>query len=159
MSRSLRTLGFLLAAALLGSLFGTAITIVAGPAPAESATTVDTITTGCVIRFDDASWNRTRVYPRIHANSTHINTGCTGVTVTAAGDLRIGQTQSQPIVSLSVDPDETLARKGIVLGGSGGSGHTTVVMYDRAGRHLRADSMSLYGSTTNLWVMWTHMAP
>ncbi|MGH3734812.1 MAG: hypothetical protein ACRDT6_04195 [Micromonosporaceae bacterium] len=113
---------------------------------------------GCVIRFDTLSSTGKSVVPRIHANSTHMCVGVTSVKADWAGngDLIVTNTGGPGVVvSLAVSPDETLVRKGISCGGSGGTYTTTVICYDRAGNHVPAYSLKMYGSTSNLWLNWT----
>ncbi|MGH3647618.1 MAG: hypothetical protein ACRDTM_10660 [Micromonosporaceae bacterium] len=113
---------------------------------------------GCVIRFDTLSDSGASVVPRIHANSAHM---CVGVTSVRAdwndGALVLNDSNSKgSIVSMSVSPDETLTRKGIRCGGSGGGKVSRVYCYDQSGNFVPAHSKKLYGSLSNLWVTW-HM--
>lgn len=108
---------------------------------------------GCVIRFDerDAAGN---TVPRIHANSSHYCVGVTGLEVQDDGDLVVYSNTVGPIVSLAVSPDETLAAKGLTCGGSGGGYSTTIRCYDRNGNKVAADSPTMYGAYSNMWLTW-----
>lgn len=112
---------------------------------------------GCVIRFDKKSSSGTTVVPRIHANSAHICVGVTSVSVDSTSkDLILRNSSGRGVVvTMIVSPDETLTRKGISCGGSGGSTLSRVICYDRAGHHVPANSLKMYGATSNLWVSWT----
>ncbi|MGH3714446.1 MAG: hypothetical protein ACRDT4_13435 [Micromonosporaceae bacterium] len=113
---------------------------------------------GCVIRFDTLSSTGNSVVPRIHANSTHMCVGVTKVAVNWSGDNELvitNDTAPQAVVSVSVSPDETLTRKGISCGASGGTSVTRIYCYDRAGTFVPASSLKMYSSLSNLWVSWT----
>jgi hypothetical protein len=69
--------------------------------------------------------------PKWHENSGHNTIGFdTSVdpVVEADGDLTVRLLNSRPVISLTVVPDETLAVKGVFIGGSGGVGHVTIRM-------------------------------
>jgi hypothetical protein len=118
----------------------------------EGQAVTATAVTGCVIRF-------TADGPAIHENSTHICNGASSVRVLSNGDLEISQTSGRPIVSLTVEEDETLATRGILAGGTGGIGTTTVRFFDtRTQTQLRADSPVLRGLYSNIWVTWVQAA-
>ncbi|MGQ0837414.1 hypothetical protein [Actinokineospora sp.] len=111
--------------------------------PAPSAVTT---VTGCAIRF-------TADGPQIHENSTHACTGAKSVQVLANGDLEITQTRYAPIVSMTVEEDETLSTRGILAGPSGGAGRTVVRFFaTRSEVPVRADSPALQGELSNIWV-------
>lgn len=106
--------------------------------------------TGCAIRFGSGG-------PAIHENSTHTCTGATSVSVEGDGDLMIKSTPRGPIISMTVEEDETLARRGIIAGPSGGVSTTVVRFYStKTGAALRADSSQLQGSNANIWVTWVN---
>lgn len=117
-----------------------------------AAPDASTVVTGCAIRF-------TTDGPRIHANPTHVCNGASSVRVLVNGDLEITQTKGGPIVSVTVEEDETLSTRGIVAGPSGGGGRTVVRFYaTRSQVPVRADSPALQGSLSNIWVTWVHPA-
>src|SRR5690606_13502867 len=108
-------------------------------------------TSGCVIRYDTKeTWGNTK--PRIHANATHT---CVGVKRVYA-DYSTGYTVVEletagPVVSLVVDEDETLVKKGISCGGSGGMGTVKIACYDRNGDQVKAHSAAMYHPLANIW--------
>lgn len=108
-------------------------------------------TSGCVIRYDTKeTWGNTK--PRIHANATHT---CVGVKRVYA-DYSTGYTVVEletagPVVSLVVDEDETLVKKGIACGGSGGMGTVKIACYDRNGNQVKAHSAAMYHPLANIW--------
>lgn len=105
-----------------------------------------TSVTGCVIRFTSEG-------PRIHENATHVCNGASSIRVQADGDLEIKQTSGAPIVSVTVDEDETLSTRGILAGASGGVGTTVVKLFaTRSEQSVDADSGGLTGG--NIWVTW-----
>lgn len=115
-----------------------------------SPTAAAAVVTGCVIRFEPSG-------PAIHANSTHACTGANSVSVEADGDLLIRSDPHGAVVSITAEEDETLARRGILAGPSGGVGTTVVRFYStRTGAAVRADSSVLEGSYSNLWMTWVH---
>lgn len=136
------------AAGLAGGIY-TASGLVATGSPETSAVT--TSVTGCAIRF-------TVKGPHLHENSAHECNGASAVSVNAAGELVIKQTVGgPPVVSMTIDEDETLATRGIVAGGSGGTGTTRVRFFNtRSGQSVRADSPTLQGDFANIWVTWVH---
>lgn len=103
---------------------------------------------GCVIRFNTTG-------PAIFENSSHLCTGASSVSVLANGDLEIVQTVAAPVVSVTVEEDETLSTQGIIAGASGGVRTTVVRFYStQTGTRLRADSPLLQDSSANLWMTW-----
>ncbi|WP_298328565.1 hypothetical protein [Haloactinopolyspora sp.] len=116
-----------------------------GTGNAENAATQ---VTGCAIRFTSSG-------PEIHENASHRCTGASSVRVQADGDLEIRQTSGAPIVSVTVEEDETLSTRGIVAGPSGGTGTTIVRFFaTRSKQAVRADSPALQGAQSNIWVTW-----
>lgn len=118
--------------------------------PEASTTEAATLVTGCVIRF-------TSTGPAILDDANHRCTGATSVSVLTNGDLQIRTPRSGPIVSLTADEDETLTTRGIMAGASG-QGEVTIVRFysTRTGSAVRADSTTLQGSTSNIWMTWVH---
>lgn len=116
---------------------------------------------GCVIRFDTLSATGNSVVPRIHDNASHYCVGVASVKAdwssgSGAGNLVITHTESLPVVSIAISPDETLTERGISCGASGGLGETRIACYDRAGAYVPAHSKAkLYGPYANLWITWT----
>lgn len=115
---------------------------------------------GCVVRFDTLSKTGRTVVPRIHIGANHY---CVGVTSVYAdwsqgynrGSLVVKNTNgAQGFVTLVVDEDETLTKKGINCGGSGGGVTTVIRCYDRNGKFVPAWSKQLHGAGSNLWLMW-----
>lgn len=120
----------------------------------------DTIMSGCVVRFSDRDGS-----PSIHANGAHLCAGVKDVSITGSGRLRVTQTvqdaTQNPIIFAFIQTDETLSKRGIIAGASGGTGDTTYVFHDtRLGRKLdlskRSDRMRLQGEYSNAWVGWVH---
>lgn len=117
---------------------------------AQASSAASAVVTGCVIRFEPSG-------PAIHANSTHACTGANSVSVEADGDLLIRSDPHGAVVSITAEEDETLARRGILAGPSGGIGTTVVRFYStKTGAAVRADSTLLEGSYSNLWMTWVH---
>lgn len=144
-SRSLTP--FLLAGAIVTAAAGLAI----GRGPSQEPPAAP-IVTGCAIRLTAAG-------PSIIQNSTHRCTGASSVSILPSGDLEIIQTVSAPIISTTVDEDETLSARGILAGASRGGRATTVRFYSTKNRtRLRADSPLLVGAWNNIWVTWVHSA-
>lgn len=113
-----------------------------------------TVQSGCVIRFDQrTAGGQTR--PRLYANASHF---CVGVVKVYAeypsGALVIDQQATQPVINISVSPDETLVARGISCGASGGFNVTKVYCRDYSGP-VKAYSSKMYGSSSNLWIGWT----
>lgn len=108
------------------------------------------VVSGCAIRF-------TANGPAIHANSTHHCTGARALSVAANGDLVIESSQHGAIISVTAEEDETLSRKGIQAGASGGLGRTVVRFYSsRTGAAVRADDVALQDPYSNLWMTWVN---
>lgn len=106
--------------------------------------------TGCVVRFTNSG-------PAILNDSNHACTGARSVSVLSNGDLMVRSQSRGPVVSVSVDEDETLSSRGVLAGASGARDHTAVRFYStRTGKQVRADSSVLKGSTSNIWLTWTH---
>lgn len=144
-TRLVATLG---AAVIAAGLYTASGAIATGSPETNGATTS---VTGCAIRFTTSG-------PRIHENSAHDCNGASAVSVNSAGELVIKQTVGgRPVVSMTVDEDETLSTRGITAGGSGGTGTTRVRFFDtRSGHVVRADSPALQGEFANIWVTWVH---
>lgn len=116
--------------------------------PARASSQAVPVVTGCVIRFEATG-------PKIYANSTHLCTGARSVSVDGDGDLVITSAPHGPIISMTAEEDETLSRRGILAGPSGGVGRTVVRFYStKTGAAVRADSPVLQGSYSNLWMTW-----
>lgn len=98
--------------------------------------------------------------PKWHENSGHNTIGFdTSVdpVVEPDGDLTVHLLDSRPVVSLTVVPDETLAVKGVFVGGSGGVGHVTIRMRKTGiSGQLNLANPSHYnqvrGDYSNLWL-------
>lgn len=141
-----RAIALMLAAALGGALL---YLLGLGARPADAGEVYDNFTTGCIIRFSSAT-------PQIHANAAHVNQGCVSLSINQNGSLVVKHETVGPIVSLSVDSDETLTKKGIQCGGSGGIGTTVVACYDRDGDRVRVDSTQIRHPYANLWLTWVN---
>lgn len=106
--------------------------------------------TGCVIRFYSTG-------PQIHENSAHLCTGANSVEVTEDGDLLITSDWQGPVVSIAVNPDESLVLLGILAGASDGLGKTKIKFWSaETGQRVRADSPTLVCQWCNLWITWVH---
>ncbi|WP_018157087.1 hypothetical protein [Demetria terragena] len=146
--------------AVVASLIGAATfaggSAVAGNFTEPSAQDNPLVQRGCVIRFDTSGPDG-KTQPRIHANSKHYCVGVTSEpTVDDRGRLVVRTDGSdQAIVTIAVNPDETLTEKGISCGGSGGSGVTRITCTDREGKVVPADSPQMHDKYANLWLGWT----
>lgn len=111
----------------------------------------------CCVRFDRrVSANSQFVTtPRILEDASHYNVGFASVEVNADGDLELHTALTRPVGSINVNADETLVRRGIAGGGSGGSA-IIVVRFSQNGQAIRADGPEIYGSTSNVWVHVDH---
>ncbi len=125
------------------------LTVASSVWPDATADKAHPVVTGCAIRFDGP-------IPRIHQNSTHLCTGAHDVSVTPAGDLVVHSSTAGPVISVIAEEDETLTELGIQAGASGGTGTTTVRLYDQFGYHVPVDSPFLQTSFANLWLLWVH---
>lgn len=102
----------------------------------------------CVIRLYTSG-------PQMYENDGHACLGVTSVRINTAGNLEISRTSGGPIAYVSAAADETLARRGIIAGASGGLGTTVIVLYDTdTGRRVRPDSTAVASSQSNLWLLW-----
>lgn len=139
----------LTAAALVGSHVATVWPL---PAAAQQQPTTGPIVTGCVIRLYPTG-------PEIHDDAWHDCTGADEVTLDADGDLRILSSHSTAVISVTAAVDESLARRGILAGASGGVSWTEVRLYDvDTGQAVRADSAAATCTYCNLWMTWVHAA-
>ncbi|MBM7784730.1 hypothetical protein [Tenggerimyces flavus] len=130
-------------AALLGSA------LVAGVG-VHADTQAGTAVTGCAIRF-------TANGPVIHANATHKCTGATSLAVATNGDLVITSAPRGAVVSVTAEEDETLSKKGILAGASGGVGRTVVRFYSaKTGVQIPATDKILQDPLANLWMTWVN---
>ncbi len=131
-------------------LVGVATGFLFGGTASEATDTANAASvTGCAIRFTENG-------PAIHENATHSCTGAEPVRV-VNGDLEIKQKRGGPIVSVTVEEDETLSTRGIIGGPSGGTGTTIVRFFaTRSNVPVDADSPALQGATSNIWLTWVH---
>lgn len=133
------------AAFVAGLVPAIAVAQVDPPAPAPTP-----IVTGCVIRLYDTG-------PEIHDDAWHDCTGADTVGLDAQGDLYITSSHATPVVSVTAAVDESLARRGILAGASGGVGWTEIRLYDAdSGQAVAADSSAVTCSYCNIWVTWVH---
>lgn len=91
--------------------------------------------------------------PRIYANNAQYCVGVTSVSVVYGG-LKVLSNNDEPVMSLVVSSDETLARYGISCGASGGLASTVIRCHDRTGARVNADSPRMYVAGSNLWLSW-----
>jgi hypothetical protein len=64
------------------------------------------------------------------------------------------------VVYIGVEEDETLSRRDILGGPSGGLGETNVRFRNvRTGVNVRADDPQIQGALSNIWVLWLHEEP
>lgn len=145
MSR-LKDFTWLIAGMLVGALLAIAFPLIQ---PARAVEVGQPVTTGCVIRFTTAT-------PAIYTNAAHVNNGCTSLSINANGNLEIRHQVAGPIITMNAEEDETLTRKGIRCGPSGGAGLTIVQCYDRYGRQVKANSAKIRGAYSNLWMSWVN---
>jgi hypothetical protein len=139
--------------AVLAAAATVGVTAVAVPGPATSepgGLQLD----GCIIRLlptgpvalDDANHDCS---PRV-----------TGVSVNAGGDLVIAHGPVATVVSSAVTPDETLIDRNVDVGASVGLTQT-IVRFAVNGTLVRADSATVTGSSSNIFIIWlsTPVAP
>ncbi|MGD7788540.1 hypothetical protein ACQCX2_09475 [Propionibacteriaceae bacterium Y1700] len=145
-----RTVGVLAVTILvgLGSLVGAAAADYFRQASSDNPVAIR----GCSVAFDQRSGRVAA--PRLVADEQHYCVGTTSVSVDAEGDLILRAPSLGPIISLDVTVDETLARKGIACGASGGLGVTEVRCYDRENNHLRTDAPEVFNRHNTLWITW-----
>lgn len=111
---------------------------------------------GCCIRFYESG-------PKFHTNTSHVNLGFDKVFINARGDLEVHH-DGASVVSINPSPDETLALRGITVGGSGGAGTTHLVFTVPTSNPLKRRRLDLndqwdynlvQGETSNLWLTIT----
>ncbi|WP_232819613.1 hypothetical protein [Exiguobacterium sp. TNDT2] len=105
---------------------------------------------GMALRFDAKNG------PYIHANASHYPLGFKSVTIDPKrGYLTIRRDRVDSVVSIIVDPDETLTARGITIGASGGGVVTNLFFYQN-GRLLNLAKPSDYaiiaGPVSNAWI-------
>jgi len=96
--------------------------------------------------------------PSIIADGPHVAVGVVSVEVNGSGNLLITTDGSfNPICIARVNPDETLAARGISCGPSVGT-TTTIVSFSKADVQLdlttQVDWDKVAGSSANIWVEW-----
>lgn len=103
--------------------------------------------------------------PYIHTNTAHASINVDAVFIDDVGDVRVEHSGMGVVVSVTMSPDETVAgMKGIIGGGSGGTGATRFRLFDtRIGRRLNLsrpeDYARVAGEYSNLWLTWMHYLP
>ncbi|MCT4795370.1 hypothetical protein [Exiguobacterium alkaliphilum] len=112
--------------------------------------TGDSLTfSGMALRFDPVNG------PYIHANASHYPLGFKSAVIDSRGYLTIRRDRVDSVVSIIVDPDETLTARGITIGASGGGVVTNLYFYQN-GRLLNLAKPSDYaiiaGPFSNAWV-------
>src|SRR5699024_4234287 len=121
--RRLAAIGAVLVALLAGATGAAAGSYFTDAAPGS-----EVLLSGCVVRFSDPDGA-----PSIYANASHQSTGCTDVSITSAGRLRVTQTVTgateHPIIFAFAQADETLSARGISCGASGGTDDTEYVCF------------------------------
>ena len=114
---------------------------------------------GCIRLTDDG--------PQWHINTRHTTVGFdTSVEpeITAAGDIYVSLVDTLDIVSLMVNVDETLAEKGVWVGGSGGVSGVTIKMRKNGATNIpldlnnSSDYASVKGAYSNLWLFLLRVA-
>ncbi|WP_114202855.1 hypothetical protein [Janibacter anophelis] len=118
----------------------------------DSPTT--TVTSGCCIRLGTDG-----LY--LHHNTAHAAVGVRRTFINSDGKVEILHHAPGPVVTMWVNPDETLAARGVTLGPSGGVDRTVITLA-HGGRALdltRADHYGIVaGRWSNMWVGWVHAA-
>jgi hypothetical protein len=96
----------------------------------------------------------------LHTNSTHASVGLTRTQIVNGCYLRVffDTATGEKILSIVVEEDETLSRKGIQAGASGGSGYANIYLYRADGTPVCANNKTL-GLGANLWIAVQHLAP
>lgn len=153
MSTIVRTLTALGAA--LGLILGGATVAATTDSHASWAQDSEVITTGGVVRFYSDG-------PAVHENAQHAASGIRSVHISDRGHLVITQTYALPVVTVIAQSDETLVKRGISAGISGGVSDSHVAFYDsRLGRELDltdpADYRRVVGPYANLWFSVTQV--
>ena len=105
---------------------------------------------GCVVRLAPDG-----VY--LHENSSHIAVGIEEIYVdNTRGTLVIRRESSNPVVSVSTDVDESLARIGVTVGLSGG-GKTSHIYFYKDGKQKwlskASDYAEICGEYHNVWFL------
>lgn len=146
-----------LAAPLVGAATATAATA-ASKWVTRAVPGKNILVSGCVVRFDTPDGS-----PRLHANAAHVTAGVTDVSITSSGRLRLVQSvhnpTRNPILFATAQADETLVKRGISIGASGGTDDTSY-LFAQNGRKLDLndpdDLMKLQGRYSNAWFGWIH---
>src|SRR5690625_2194338 len=148
----------------VGLILGASVTAAAssghhvGPIPGDQ-----TVISGAVIRFLPENDG----HPSFHANAAHVAAGVKSVRVDpSTGWVEVTQDMTNaprnPVVTAQCQADEHLGgRLGVICGATGGTDRTRYPLYStKHGRTLdlrkKADRDFIAGSTSNLWVQWTH---
>lgn len=119
----------------------------------SSASGTETVTRGCVIRFDGG--------PHIYDKTNHACNAVEDVSVTAAGDLLLDLAPlpaGTRITYMAAEEDETLSRY-VQCGPSGGIGTTLVKCYSRSGNHVHVTGPLMNRPYANLWMEWVYEVP
>lgn len=111
----------------------------------------EVIVTGGVVRFYSSG-------PAIYENSAHACTGITNVWIHPSGALVLDNTYTLPVVAAIAQADETLVRRGITAGISGGIADSHVMFYHAPSNTPldlnRADHYKLVAGTySNIWYL------
>lgn len=99
--------------------------------------------------------------PYLHENDAHALIGVESVKVNGEY-LEIKLSNSNPVASVIISPDETVGgERGIIAGGSGGVSNVKIALFDtKIGRRLNMSNSSDYrraaGVYSNLWVTVIH---
>jgi hypothetical protein len=135
-------------------LSGGAIAIaVTGPAD-PPLTGSNLCVSGGAIRLDPGG-------PVWHENTRHNTVGFDTTVepqINSDGEIHLSLEQTLDVVSLTVEEDETLSRKGVWAGGSGGVGHVDITMRKYGASNIpldlnnSSDYNSVRGEYSNLWV-------
>lgn len=97
---------------------------------------------GCAVRLLST--------PYLHQNAAHSCAGFTSAAYDAAGRLVV-TFDGGCVRSVSLSPDETMVRKGIAAGGSGGN-TSLVIFFAHDGVSMSAHDPYLHGTNTNVWI-------
>jgi hypothetical protein len=119
----------------------------------SSASGTQTVTRGCVIRFDGG--------PHIYDKTNHACNAVQSLSVNSSGDLvlnLVGLPAGSKVLSMYAEEDETLSSK-VQCGPSGGIGTTLVRCFSHTGNHVTVTGPMMNRPYANLWMGWTYEVP
>lgn len=123
---------------------------------AEAKVKLHASTLGNDLRFSGMALRLDAKGLYIHSNSSHKPMGFTGTEIDPKrGTIVVRRDRGDSVVSIIAEPDETLTKRGITIGASGGGRVTHLYLYQN-GVQLNlarpADYAKAAGSTSNIWM-------